>query len=197
MRQGLNGVTAVGVYAQNHLAVRETGDEAAELWRGSQPPELLARLAFPLARDNPVIAFQASVGEWLVYPSYSGVRRAAVRATLPGLPLYYQPEGGIGRTEFLPWEPWLAEATYRFLLAPSGLIAAVSHGLGTPPSAFSGLYQRHGNSWQRLAEGEIDVGSATIAPGGQSIAWREQRHVAPNPRQERRTYITRRQILNR
>jgi len=169
-------VSGIAVRGDTIVACRTGADGSTEIWLiNSAERTMLTAVSWPLARDNPVLEFQAYEQVCLIYPSLLPRRRAELRSRLPGLPVLIVAAHGTTKEAWVDWGDWNAEGGYRVTRNAHGLAVGILHGWTDAGERHSGLWQRGTTGWVRVAAGQLDPGSLAASGDGRSIAWREQR----------------------
>lgn len=141
---------------------------------------IIAEQALPgvTGQDTVVLGRLASGDGVLVYPSYTGQRKAALEAQgQPGIPVVIAHEDGTITRRMVPWAEWNRDGLYRFALTRDGLVAAAMTGTGAARED-SGLYSEAAGWAQGLAA-DVSPGSLVAAPDGCRIAWAAKPFDAP------------------
>jgi hypothetical protein len=187
-RSGFSGLTCLGFGSSpvdnpkyfddlNALACRPAAnDHSSELLlfvRGDKGPQT-AHVEWPLARDNPVIYFDATSGHWLVYPSLSFERRNELKNSLEGIPV-----ARISNTleiilAWVPWAEWNDSSVYSLYPFGAALVGASLHEWSPRGQQLSGIYMSSDSRWERRFGGQVETSSLAASSDAAELAWIQQ-----------------------
>lgn len=160
---------------------------AGDLWagvagRGADGAELLLYtetetlgrwpVALPLWQDTVIVDPLPDAAGFLIYPSFRAARRAELRDSTPGIPVWRLQPGTDPQLVTVPWAAWNDEGLYRFVQTDAGLMAALVTGYRAA-GADSGLYHQAAG-WAQIRRSDILPETLTLSPDGCRAAWLER-----------------------
>ena len=123
-----------------------------------------------------------AAGHFLVYPAWSGRRRADFRTDLPGIPVWDLSVGQDPVTSYVPWAEWNAKGSYHIDMTRDGLIFATSGGTRDTDD-IAGIYTET-SDWTQIHSTDLLPETLKVSPDGCHLFWVEQPDgsEAPKPR---------------
>ena len=113
-----------------------------------------------------------AAGHFLVYPAWSGRRRADFKADLPGIPIWDLSVGEDPVTSYVPWAEWNAKGSYRIDMTREGLIFATTGGTRDTDN-IAGIYAE-ASGWTIIHSTDLMPETLRVSPDGCHLFWVEQ-----------------------